>query len=172
MIQIVKCLKELVGFFKGLLRWQIICLCWDWIAAEVIAKEHKIDFIADPSLLFDVDHWEPFADELSRGTKTDVSEDVSEGNAKFTAVHSAFASFGVIFLSVEALNRHFPEVVLSAEVCEFIVADGAIVVAIVAEHILCDVFELIGVLFKESDEGSLDFYLIELSVFIRVVNFQ
>lgn len=77
-----------------------------------------------------------------------------------------------MILSVETLNRHFSEVVLSAEVCEFVVADGAVVVAIVAEHILCDVFELIGVLFEESDEGSFDFYLIELSVFIRVVNFQ
>jgi hypothetical protein len=63
-------------------------------------------------------------------------------------------------------------VVLSAEVCEFIVADGAVVVAVVAEYILCDIFELIGVLFEESDEGSFDFYLIKLSVFICVVDFQ
>ena len=77
-----------------------------------------------------------------------------------------------MILSVETLNRHFPEVVLSAKVCEFVVADGTVVVAVVAEHILCDVFELIGVLFEESDEGSFDFYLIELSVFICVVDFQ
>ena len=77
-----------------------------------------------------------------------------------------------MFFSVEALNRHFPEVVLSAEVCEFIVADGAVIVAVVAEHSLCDIFELIGVLFEEFDECSFDFFLIELSVFIRIINFQ
>lgn len=73
---------------------------------------------------------------------------------------------------MEALNRHFTEVLLGAEVGEFVVADRAVVVAIIAEHILSDVFELIRVFLEESDEGSLDFFLIELPVLILVVNLQ
>jgi len=104
--------------------------------------------------------------------KANVSEDVVEGSAELAEVHSAFAAFGVKLLSVEALNRHFSEVVLGAEVGELIESDFAVVVAVVSEHVLGDVLQLIGILFEKIDERIFDFFLIELIVLINVVGFE
>jgi hypothetical protein len=73
---------------------------------------------------------------------------------------------------VEALNGHFTEVMLSAEVRELIVGDFSIVIAIVTENISGDIFELIFILFQKSYKSILDFLLIKLTVFISIIDFE
>lgn len=72
---------------------------------------------------------------------------------------------------MEALNRHFSEVVFGAEVGQLVEGDFSVVVTVVSEHVLGDVLQLIGVLFEEIDERILDFFLIKLIVFINIVCF-
>lgn len=73
---------------------------------------------------------------------------------------------------MEALNGHFTEVVLSAEVRELIVGDFSIVIAIVTENISGDIFELIFILFQKSYKSILNFLLIKLIVFISIIDFE
>ena len=140
--------------------------------AEVVLQELEVNLIGDPSVLVKIDHLEPTIDQLLGSAHLDAVEQLIDGDSKLLATHDALLALRVKVLPVPALDGHLAEMQLRAEIGQLVVAHLAVVVAVIPEHVLSHVSQLLLLLVQQTHQGRLDLVLTELLVFVLVVRNQ
>ena len=58
---------------------------------------------------------------------------------------------------------------LDTEVSELVVSNFVVIISVISENVLSDVFKFIFVFLKQSNQSSMDFFFIELLIFIGII---
>lgn len=116
--------------------------------SEVVPQELEVDLIGDPSIMVQIDNFEPIIQQFLTGLHLDVVQDIVDCEPELFPTHDALAALRIHFLAVSALDGHLSEVLLSAEISQLMVGDFAIVVAVISEDIVSHVLQLVLVLLQ------------------------